>query len=186
MKELLSKRASESGLGNSCLVRNFDRIPETQRTQPSKNTTRGFASKRVVLADVPVAKFLQKVFPWIPKTRTRCIRQNHPLQNRPLVSSTYGLFNYYVVVFLLRPPYSLRCEPLFEREMPVGPAIRNANRTNSRKLIHANRIATKPWDRERKNQPEVFQTEVFPWTSARDVRHKMLVFPGFGGSDRSF
>ena len=37
-----------------------------------------------------------------------------------------------------------------------------------------------------KNQPEVFQTEVFSWTSARDVRAKMLVFPGFGGPDRSF
>ena len=27
-----------------------------------------------------------------------------------------------------------------------------------------------------KNQPEVFQTEVFSWTSARHVRAKMLVF----------
>ena len=37
-----------------------------------------------------------------------------------------------------------------------------------------------------KNRPEVFQTEVFSWTSARDVRRKMLVFPAFGGPDRSF
>ena len=36
------------------------------------------------------------------------------------------------------------------------------------------------------NQPEVFLTEVFSWTSARDVHPKMLVFPGFGGPDRSF
>ena len=36
-----------------------------------------------------------------------------------------------------------------------------------------------------KNQPEVFQTEVFAWTSAWDVRSEMLVFPGFGGPDRS-
>ena len=40
--------------------------------------------------------------------------------------------------------------------------------------------------RERKNQPEVFQTEVFSWTSGGDVRSKMLVFPGFGVPDRSF
>ena len=31
-----------------------------------------------------------------------------------------------------------------------------------------------------------FQTEVFSWTSARDVGAKMLIFPGFGGPDRSF
>ena len=32
-----------------------------------------------------------------------------------------------------------------------------------------------------------FQTEVFPWTSARDAGAKMLVFfPGLGGPDRSF
>ena len=37
-----------------------------------------------------------------------------------------------------------------------------------------------------KNQPEVFQTEVFSWTSARRVRAKMLVFPGSGWPDRSF
>ena len=37
-----------------------------------------------------------------------------------------------------------------------------------------------------KNQPEVFQTEVFSWTSARHVRAKMLVFPGFGRPDQSF
>ena len=37
-----------------------------------------------------------------------------------------------------------------------------------------------------KNQPEVFQTEVFSWTSAWDVRSETLVFPGFGGPDRSF
>ena len=37
-----------------------------------------------------------------------------------------------------------------------------------------------------KNQPEVFQTEVFSWTSARHVRAEMLVFPGLGGPDRSF
>ena len=36
-----------------------------------------------------------------------------------------------------------------------------------------------------KNQPEVLQTEVFSWTSAWDVRVKMLVLPGFGGPDRS-
>ena len=36
------------------------------------------------------------------------------------------------------------------------------------------------------NQPEVFQTEVFPWTSAQGVRSKMLVFTGFRGPDRSF
>ena len=30
------------------------------------------------------------------------------------------------------------------------------------------------------------QTEVFSWTSSRDVRSEMLVFPGFGGADRSF
>ena len=35
-------------------------------------------------------------------------------------------------------------------------------------------------------EPEVFQTEVFSWTSARDVGAKMLIFPGFGGPDRSF
>ena len=28
--------------------------------------------------------------------------------------------------------------------------------------------------------------EVFSWTSTRDVRSKMPVFPGFGGPDRSF
>ena len=38
-----------------------------------------------------------------------------------------------------------------------------------------------------KNQPEIFQTEVFSWTSAGHVRSKMLVFfSGFGGPDRSF
>ena len=31
-----------------------------------------------------------------------------------------------------------------------------------------------------------FQTEVFSWMSARDVCSRMLVFPGFGGPDRSF
>ena len=36
-----------------------------------------------------------------------------------------------------------------------------------------------------KNQPEAFETEVFPCTSARDVRAKMLIFPVFGGPDRS-
>ena len=35
-------------------------------------------------------------------------------------------------------------------------------------------------------QPEVFQTEVFSWTSARHVRAKMLVFPGFGGLTEVF
>ena len=43
------------------------------------------------------------------------------------------------------------------------------------------------WPFPRKSQPEVFQTEVFSWTSAWDVRSEMLVFfPGFGGPDRSF
>ena len=40
--------------------------------------------------------------------------------------------------------------------------------------------------KETKNQPEVFQTEVFSWMSARDVRPRMLVFQAFGGPDRSF
>ena len=45
-----------------------------------------------------------------------------------------------------------------------------------------------PWDDQQgtKNQPKVFQTEVFSWTSARHVRAKMFVFAGFGGPDRSF
>ena len=40
--------------------------------------------------------------------------------------------------------------------------------------------------RELKNQPKNFQTEFFPGTSARHVRAKMLVLPGFGGPDQSF
>ena len=35
--------------------------------------------------------------------------------------------------------------------------------------------------------PKFLETEDFAWTSARDVRAKMLVFfPGFGGPGRSF
>ena len=75
---------------------------------------------------------------------------------------------------------------LFTKEL----AIRNANRGDSRKSTHrkkklfsqrairANRL--KPVVRifclGTKNQPEAFQTRVFSWTSARDVRAKMLVF----------
>ena len=36
------------------------------------------------------------------------------------------------------------------------------------------------------NQPEVFQTEVFSWTSARDVRSKMLVFQDLEGLTEVF
>ena len=56
----------------------------------------------------------------------------------------------------------------------------------ARKKGCAKKVSFLPLNRERKNQPEVFQTEVFSWTSARDVRAKMLVFPGFGGPERSF
>ena len=44
-------------------------------------------------------------------------------------------------------------------------------------------------DREKHTQKSarVFQIDVLSWTSARDVRVKMLVFlAGFGGPDRSF
>ena len=36
------------------------------------------------------------------------------------------------------------------------------------------------------NQPEVFQTEVFSWTSARHVRSKMLVFQDLEGLTEVF
>ena len=50
------------------------------------------------------------------KKGEKCVKkgENHsdpiytnPIKNLPVV-------NYYAIVFLLRPPYSLRCEPLFE------------------------------------------------------------------------
>ena len=57
-----------------------------------------------------------------PDSRESCesIRANHATKKEPLrtknTTTIANIVNYYAVVFLLRPPYSLHRRPFFEKE----------------------------------------------------------------------